>query len=88
MLLLLSYMYFDLVERLIWTPTYVSFQSMTDDKISRKSKFTIKFGNATYHHVAYVANIIDPFILYFIIQLAMLIRLEIKYNYWKQNINI
>ena len=52
-------------EKLIWTPPCVTLQTLTGDKINVRGKvhLNIAFGNATYHHVAYVAEIRDPCIL-------------------------
>ena len=52
-------------EKLMWTPSSVTLQTVTGDKINVHGKIhiNIAFGDATYHHVAYVADISDPFIL-------------------------
>ena len=46
-------------------PLCVTLQTVTSDKIYIYGKFylNIAFGDAFYHHVAYVAGISDPFIL-------------------------
>ncbi|GFV95863.1 retrovirus-related Pol polyprotein from transposon 412 [Trichonephila clavipes] len=52
-------------EKLIWTPPRVVLQTVTGEKIDihGKLKVKIKFGDATYQHAVYVADIADPFIL-------------------------
>ena len=52
-------------EKLIWTPPCVTLQTLIGDKINVRGivNLNIAFGNCTYHHVAYVAEIIDPYIL-------------------------
>ncbi|GFU51649.1 hypothetical protein TNCV_82791 [Trichonephila clavipes] len=54
-----------LKEKLIWTPPRVVLQTVTGEKIDihGKLKVKIKFGDATYQHAVYVADIADPFIL-------------------------
>ncbi|GFV75111.1 retrovirus-related Pol polyprotein from transposon 412 [Trichonephila clavipes] len=54
-----------LQEKLIWTPPRVVLQTVTGEKIDihGKLKVKIKFGDATYQHAVYVADIADPFIL-------------------------
>ncbi|GFV82269.1 hypothetical protein TNCV_2791671 [Trichonephila clavipes] len=54
-----------LKEKLIWTPPRVVLQTVTGEKIDihGKLKVKIKFGNTTYQHAVYVADIADPFIL-------------------------
>ncbi|GFY18717.1 retrovirus-related Pol polyprotein from transposon 412 [Trichonephila clavipes] len=54
-----------LKEKLIWTPPRVVLQTVTGKKIDihGKLKVKIKFGDATYQHAVYVADIADPFIL-------------------------
>ncbi|GFY01978.1 retrovirus-related Pol polyprotein from transposon 412 [Trichonephila clavipes] len=54
-----------LKEKLIWTPPRVVLQTVTGEKIDihRKLKVKIKFGDTTYQHAVYVADIADPFIL-------------------------
>ncbi|GFW27160.1 hypothetical protein TNCV_93861 [Trichonephila clavipes] len=54
-----------LKERLIWTPPRVVLQTVTGKKIDihGKLKVKIKFGDTTYQHAVYVADIADPFIL-------------------------
>ncbi|GFW83718.1 retrovirus-related Pol polyprotein from transposon 412 [Trichonephila clavipes] len=52
-------------EKLIWTPPRVVLQTVTGKKIDihGKLKVKIKFGDTTYQHAVYVADIADPFIL-------------------------
>ncbi|GFV46064.1 gag-Pol polyprotein [Trichonephila clavipes] len=52
-------------EKLIWTPPRVVLQTVTGEKIDihGKLKVKIKFGDTTYQHAVYVADIADPFIL-------------------------
>ncbi|GFV62097.1 retrovirus-related Pol polyprotein from transposon 412 [Trichonephila clavipes] len=52
-------------EKLIWTPPRVVLQTVTGEKIDihGKLRVKIKFGDATYQHAVYVADIADPFIL-------------------------
>ncbi|GFV05951.1 retrovirus-related Pol polyprotein from transposon 412 [Trichonephila clavipes] len=54
-----------LKEKLIWTPPRVVLQTVTGEKIDihGKLKVKIQFGDTTYQHAVYVANIADPFIL-------------------------
>ncbi|GFX33791.1 retrovirus-related Pol polyprotein from transposon 412 [Trichonephila clavipes] len=54
-----------LKEKLIWTPPRVVLQTVTGEKIDihGKLKVKIKFGDATYQHAVYVADIADSFIL-------------------------
>ncbi|GFW77905.1 retrovirus-related Pol polyprotein from transposon 412 [Trichonephila clavipes] len=54
-----------LKEKLIWTPPRVVLQTVTGEKIDihGKLRVKIKFGDATYQHAVYVADIADPFIL-------------------------
>ncbi|GFX03043.1 retrovirus-related Pol polyprotein from transposon 412 [Trichonephila clavipes] len=54
-----------LKEKLIWTPPRVVLQTVTGEKIDIHGKFKvkIKFGDTTYQHAVYVADIADPFIL-------------------------
>ncbi|GFW94408.1 retrovirus-related Pol polyprotein from transposon 412 [Trichonephila clavipes] len=54
-----------LKEKLIWTPPRVVLQTVMGEKIDihGKLKVKIKFGDATYQHAVYVADIADPFIL-------------------------
>ncbi|GFX35220.1 hypothetical protein TNCV_100271 [Trichonephila clavipes] len=54
-----------LKEKLIWTPPRVVLQTVTGEKIDihGKLKIKIKFGDTTYQHAVYVADIADPFIL-------------------------
>ncbi|GFX81698.1 retrovirus-related Pol polyprotein from transposon 412 [Trichonephila clavipes] len=54
-----------LKEKLIWTPPRVVLQTVTGEKIDihGKLKVNIKFGDTTYQHAVYVADIADPFIL-------------------------
>ncbi|GFX74342.1 retrovirus-related Pol polyprotein from transposon 297 [Trichonephila clavipes] len=54
-----------LQEKLIWTPPRVVLQTVTGEKIDihGKLKVKIKFGDTTYQHAVYVADIADPFIL-------------------------
>ncbi|GFU07506.1 retrovirus-related Pol polyprotein from transposon 412 [Trichonephila clavipes] len=54
-----------LKEKLIWTPPRVVLQTVTAEKIDihGKLKVKIKFGDTTYQHAVYVADIADPFIL-------------------------
>ncbi|GFW91935.1 retrovirus-related Pol polyprotein from transposon 412 [Trichonephila clavipes] len=54
-----------LKEKLIWTPPRVVLQTVTGKKIDihGKLKVKIKFGDTTYQHAVYVADIADPFIL-------------------------
>ncbi|GFW72279.1 retrovirus-related Pol polyprotein from transposon 412 [Trichonephila clavipes] len=54
-----------LTEKLIWTPPRVVLQTVTGKKIDihGKLKVKIKFGDTTYQHAVYVADIADPFIL-------------------------
>ncbi|GFT80069.1 retrovirus-related Pol polyprotein from transposon 412 [Trichonephila clavipes] len=53
-----------LKEKFIWTPPRVALQTMTGEKIDihGKLKVKIKFGDTTYQHAVYVADIADPFI--------------------------
>ncbi|GFX90120.1 retrovirus-related Pol polyprotein from transposon 17.6 [Trichonephila clavipes] len=55
----------NLKEKLIWTPPRVVLQTVTGEKIDvhGKLKVKIKFGDTTYQHALYVADIADPFIL-------------------------
>ena len=52
-------------EKLIWTPPCITLQTVTGDKINVHGKvhLNIAFGDAIYHHVAFVADISDQFIL-------------------------
>ena len=52
-------------EKLIWTPPCVTLKTVTGDKnnIHGKVHLNIAFGDAIYHHVAYVADISGQFIL-------------------------
>ncbi|GFV78979.1 retrovirus-related Pol polyprotein from transposon 412 [Trichonephila clavipes] len=52
-------------EKLIWTPPRVVLQTVTGEKIDIhvKLKVKIQFGDTTYQHAVYVADIADPFIL-------------------------
>ncbi|GFX69692.1 retrovirus-related Pol polyprotein from transposon 412 [Trichonephila clavipes] len=54
-----------LKEKLIWTPPRVVLQTVTGEKIDihGKLKIKIQFGDTTYQHAVYVADIADPFIL-------------------------
>ncbi|GFS96554.1 retrovirus-related Pol polyprotein from transposon 412 [Trichonephila clavipes] len=54
-----------LKEKLIWTPPCVVLQTVTGEKIDihGKLKVKIQFGDTTYQHAVYVADIADPFIL-------------------------
>ncbi|GFW04467.1 hypothetical protein TNCV_878361 [Trichonephila clavipes] len=54
-----------LKEKLIWAPPRVVLQTVTGEKIDihGKLKVKIKFGDTTYQHAVYVADIADPFIL-------------------------
>ncbi|GFV84297.1 retrovirus-related Pol polyprotein from transposon 412 [Trichonephila clavipes] len=54
-----------LKEKLIWIPPRVVLQTVTGEKIDihGKLKVKIKFGDTTYQHAVYVADIADPFIL-------------------------
>ncbi|GFT22371.1 retrovirus-related Pol polyprotein from transposon 17.6 [Trichonephila clavipes] len=54
-----------LKEKLIWALPRVVLQTVTGEKIDihGKLKFKIKFGDTTYQHAVYVADIADPFIL-------------------------
>ncbi|GFW99814.1 retrovirus-related Pol polyprotein from transposon 412 [Trichonephila clavipes] len=54
-----------LTEKLIWTLPRVVLQTVTGKKIDihGKLKVKIKFGDTTYQHAVYVADIADPFIL-------------------------
>ncbi|GFT63337.1 retrovirus-related Pol polyprotein from transposon 412 [Trichonephila clavipes] len=54
-----------LKEKLIWTPPRVVLQTVTGENIDihGKLKVKIKFGDTTYQHAVYVADIADPFIL-------------------------
>ncbi|GFX61818.1 retrovirus-related Pol polyprotein from transposon 412 [Trichonephila clavipes] len=54
-----------LIEKLIWTAPRVVLQTVTGEKIDihGKLKVKIKFGDTTYQHAVYVADIADPFIL-------------------------
>ncbi|GFW67792.1 hypothetical protein TNCV_3871231 [Trichonephila clavipes] len=54
-----------LKEKLIWTPPRVVLQTVTGEKIDihGKLKVKIKFGDTTYQHAVYVADIADTFIL-------------------------
>ncbi|GFX64910.1 retrovirus-related Pol polyprotein from transposon 412 [Trichonephila clavipes] len=54
-----------LKEKLIWTPPRVVLQTVTGEKINihGKLKVKIRFGDTTYQHAVYVADIADPFIL-------------------------
>ncbi|GFT66320.1 hypothetical protein TNCV_3207971 [Trichonephila clavipes] len=51
--------------KLIWTPPRVVLQTVTGEKIDihGKLKVKIQFGDTTYQHAVYVADIADPFIL-------------------------
>ncbi|GFX51120.1 retrovirus-related Pol polyprotein from transposon 412 [Trichonephila clavipes] len=50
---------------IIWTPPFISLQTVTGDKIHvhGKANVTLRFGNIDYHHTAYIADITDPCIL-------------------------
>ncbi|GFS61079.1 retrovirus-related Pol polyprotein from transposon 412 [Trichonephila clavipes] len=52
-------------QKLIWTPPRLVLQTVTGEKIDihGKLKVKIKFGDTTYQHAVYVADIADPFIL-------------------------
>ncbi|GFV03756.1 retrovirus-related Pol polyprotein from transposon 412 [Trichonephila clavipes] len=52
-------------EKLLWTPPRVVLQTVTGKKIDihGKLKVKIRFGDTTYQHAVYVADIADPFIL-------------------------
>ncbi|KFM65484.1 Retroviral-like aspartic protease 1, partial [Stegodyphus mimosarum] len=52
-------------DKLIWTPSCVALETASGDKIDIEGKLnvSITFGSATYHHTAYVADIIDHCIL-------------------------
>ncbi|GFX63475.1 retrovirus-related Pol polyprotein from transposon 17.6 [Trichonephila clavipes] len=54
-----------LKEKLIWTPPRMVLQTVTGEKIDihGKLKVKIQFGDTTYQHAVYVADIADPFIL-------------------------
>ncbi|GFW02867.1 retrovirus-related Pol polyprotein from transposon 412 [Trichonephila clavipes] len=54
-----------LKEKHIWTPPRVVLQTVTGEKIDihGKLKVKIQFGDTTYQHAVYVADIADPFIL-------------------------
>ncbi|GFW76646.1 hypothetical protein TNCV_4943631 [Trichonephila clavipes] len=54
-----------LKEKLIWTPPRVVLQTVKGEKIDihGKLKVKIQFGDTTYQHAVYVADIADPFIL-------------------------
>ncbi|GFT74516.1 retrovirus-related Pol polyprotein from transposon 412 [Trichonephila clavipes] len=54
-----------LKEKLIWTPPRVVLQTVTGEKIDihGKLKVKIQFGDTTYQHAVYIADIADPFIL-------------------------
>ncbi|GFU45006.1 retrovirus-related Pol polyprotein from transposon 412 [Trichonephila clavipes] len=54
-----------LKEKLLWTPPRVVLQTVTGEKIDihGKLKVKIKFGDTTYQHAVYVADIADPLIL-------------------------
>ncbi|GFW01317.1 retrovirus-related Pol polyprotein from transposon 412 [Trichonephila clavipes] len=54
-----------LKEKLIWTPPRVVLQTVTGENIDihGKLKVKIQFGDTTYQHAVYVADIADPFIL-------------------------
>ncbi|GFT73552.1 retrovirus-related Pol polyprotein from transposon 412 [Trichonephila clavipes] len=54
-----------LKEKLLWTPPRVVLQTVTGEKIDihGKLKVKIRFGDTTYQHAVYVADIADPFIL-------------------------
>ncbi|GFW21873.1 retrovirus-related Pol polyprotein from transposon 412 [Trichonephila clavipes] len=54
-----------LKEKLIWTPARMVLQTVTGEKIDihGKLKVKIQFGDTTYQHAVYVADIADPFIL-------------------------
>ncbi|XP_035207039.1 uncharacterized protein LOC118181913 [Stegodyphus dumicola] len=54
-------------DKLICTPSCVTFQTALGDKIDmdRKLNVSIMFGSATYCHMAYVADITDPSIFGF-----------------------
>ncbi|GFY26680.1 retrovirus-related Pol polyprotein from transposon 412 [Trichonephila clavipes] len=54
-----------LKEKLLWTPPRVVLQTVTGEKIDihGKLKVKIQFGDTTYQHAVYVADIADPFIL-------------------------
>ncbi|GFU78523.1 retrovirus-related Pol polyprotein from transposon 412 [Trichonephila clavipes] len=55
----------EIKEKLIWTPPRVVLQTVTGEKIDihGKLKVKIQFGDTTYQHAVYVADIADPFIL-------------------------
>ncbi|GFY21177.1 retrovirus-related Pol polyprotein from transposon 412 [Trichonephila clavipes] len=55
----------DLAQNIIWTPPYVSLQTVTRDKIQihGKANVTLRFGNIGYHLTAYIADITNPRIL-------------------------
>ncbi|GFX18207.1 retrovirus-related Pol polyprotein from transposon 412 [Trichonephila clavipes] len=50
---------------IIWTPPFVSLQTVTGDNIQvhGKANITLRFGNIDYHRTAYIADITDPCIL-------------------------
>ncbi|GFU38925.1 gag-Pol polyprotein [Nephila pilipes] len=52
-------------EKLFWTPPCITHQTVTGDRINVYGKvyLNIAFGDAIYHHMAYVADINDQFIL-------------------------
>ncbi|GFV08916.1 retrovirus-related Pol polyprotein from transposon 412 [Trichonephila clavipes] len=54
-----------LKEKLLWTPPRVVLQTVTGEKIDIQGKLKVKiqFGDTTYQHAVYVADIADPFIL-------------------------
>ncbi|GFT86711.1 retrovirus-related Pol polyprotein from transposon 412 [Trichonephila clavipes] len=54
-----------LKEKFLWTPPRVVLQTVTGEKIDihGKLKVKIQFGDTTYQHAVYVADIADPFIL-------------------------
>ncbi|GFW22938.1 retrovirus-related Pol polyprotein from transposon 17.6 [Trichonephila clavipes] len=54
-----------LKEKLLWTPPRVVLQTVTGENIDihGKLKVKIRFGDTTYQHAVYVADIADPFIL-------------------------
>ncbi|GFV95859.1 retrovirus-related Pol polyprotein from transposon 412 [Trichonephila clavipes] len=50
---------------IVWTPSCIFLQIVTDDKIQvhGKANIHIRFGNIGFHHTAYIADITDPCIL-------------------------
>ena len=50
---------------ILWTPPCVTLQTVTGDRIPIIGKMNIKirFGNSSYEHSVFVAEIIDDFIL-------------------------